>query len=263
MKIKLSAVIPTTQYGNIQPEFEIDENDISNGKGFEFIESKIQAVWDKYGERPLVSKSGNSKRIKAFVGGEIDYDAENHTYSWNGEKYLSGSEYAKSKQKPFDSDRISKAMGDKFNVKPEDIQAMWTLKSDVSKGFGTALHAALELYGKYNGLAAQIEKETHIHDHPVIKKAVEGFYMGRENEKAEYEIFVVDHGSKRAGTIDRLVINAPKTCIVEDYKTNVKEDISYWKDQLDFYAGILEANGWKVEKKRIHHWTGEWRVIEV
>ncbi|MBA3678767.1 PD-(D/E)XK nuclease family protein [Candidatus Saccharibacteria bacterium] len=263
MRIKLGATIPTVAFGNIQPEFEIDENDMANGKGIDYVEGKIQDLWAKYGDKPL-QVSSTAKRLKAFAGGEIDYDNISHTYTWNGQKYLSGSAYARQFDKPFDTVAISGAMAKKWDVDATDIQAMWKLKSEVSKGFGTAIHAALELYGRYSDIAAKLEKTTHLHDHPVIQKAVEEFYKGRKDEKAIYEALIIDHENKRAGQVDRLLVTSRKTCRIQDYKTNAsiaKNIDTYWH-QLSFYAAIMVANGWTVEGLDIFHWDGEWHTYQ-
>lgn len=278
MKIKLGAVIPTVQYGNLQPEFEVDVESEDIEEATLKLESHIQALWDKYGEKPLAPKQGTTKRLKAFVGGEIDYDEVNHVYSWNGEKYLSGSEYAKGRQEVFDANMISGLMAKNLGKTKEEVDlakakilAMWELKKNISTNFGHSIHGALELHGKYlklsNALDAhratkeQEAKNTHLHDHPILKQAVESFYEGREGEQAEYECLIVDHKAKRAGCIDRLLITAPNTCIIQDFKTNVKDDKEYWEDQLTFYAGIMEAAGWKVLGKEIHQYNREWKKV--
>lgn len=265
MKYTVTAVIPTVQYGNIQPSIEVEADSFEEAQSL--VMPHIEQLWSTYADKPLPKRAGNSITVQCFVGGSINYDDSTHTYTNDkGEVYLSGSQYAKSLEKLFNLEGISKVMATKWGVDAKDIKAMWKLKNDVSKGFGTAMHKALELYGKYNGLATQIEKTTHLHDHPVIKKAVESLYAGRESEKAEYEVFIVDHQAKRAGQIDRLLIIKDtelggKICRIQDYKTNA--DISdkldnYW-EQLKFYAGILEANGWTVEGCDIFHWNGEWK----
>lgn len=270
MKIRLGAVIPTVQYGNLQPEFELDTADYLPPRSGGYIvtedmlmadlEGRIQALWDKYGEKPLTTNS-NSKRLKAFVGGEIDYDAGAHAYSWNGQAYLSGSQYAKQFEKPFDAQKISQALAEKFKVDGAEIRKLWELKADISKGLGTMIHSALEMYGRYSDLAAALDKTTNLHDHPIVKKAVESFYEAHK-DKAEYEALIVDHQNKRAGQVDRLVILGDKHCRVEDYKCNAvmtPEKLKvYWK-QLEFYGEIMEANGWKVDPPVIHHWDGEWK----
>lgn len=262
-KVVLRAVIPVAQYANMQPEIEAEADTYEEAMAI--AEARLATFWNKYveGDKKLPTSSGT--KLKAFVGGEINYDPVAHVYTNDaGEVYLSGSQYAKQFEKPFDSQAIAAKMATKYSVSADDIVAMWELKSDVSKGFGTAIHAALELYGKYNGLATALERDTHLHDHPIIKKAVQGFYEGREAEQAEYEILIVDHANKRAGQIDRLLITGDKRCRVQDFKTNAdlpKDKVElYWK-QLGFYAGIMEQAGWIVEGLDLFHWDGEWKTL--
>ena len=260
MKFSITSVIPVTNYGNIQPSIEVEADTFEEAQAM--VEPKMLELWNKY--NPGIMQSGNVVRLKAFVGGEIDYDEQAHAYTWNGETYLSGSQYAKQFEKPFDRDAISSKMAAKYGVKAKDISDMWELKARTSREFGTAMHSALELHGRYNVLASQLERDTHVHDHPVIKKAVEGFYKGRENEVAEFEIVAVDHQAKRAGRIDRLLITGDKKCRVQDFKTNAdltKSLETYWK-QLGFYGEILKAGGWTVEGLDIFHFDGDWKHHE-
>lgn len=247
----IRAHVPTQQYGFV--EIEGDPTD----------QAEIERLYNYYAESPVAFKGGTTKRVKAFVGGEIDYDEVNHVYSWNGEKYLSGSEFAKKGQKPFDTTAISSKMATTHKVKAQDIADVWKMNSELSRDFGTVIHKALEMYGKYRALAEGMEKEYHISSHPLLKVAVESFYAGREKEIAEYEVLVVDHKTKRAGTIDRLLITAPNTCEIQDYKITTKDDKQYWTDQLGFYKGILEANGWTVTAKTIFKYNGKWEAIQV
>lgn len=231
--------IATGQYEFL--ELEGDQTDIP-----EMIKAQ-----QTYGEKPMSVSSGVTVRLTDFFGNEIDYDVQNHVYSWKGEVYLSGSQYAKQFEKPFDKDKISAAMAKRDGIDPQTLLDQWELNGEVSRGFGTALHGALELFGKYGKL----------HDYPFIKDAVQRFYEAH-TEKAEYEVLIIDHAKKHAGRIDRLVILGDKLGRVEDYKTNseLKEDKLnvYWK-QLEFYGGILVANGWKVAPPVIHHFNGSWK----
>lgn len=249
--IKLTAHIPTEQYGFMEVSGDLED------------QSEVERLYNHYAENPINFAPTNRKLIKAFVGGEIYYDDLAHSYTNEaGEVYLSGSQYANQFKKPFDKYNIAKKMATKYGVQAQDIIDMWELKGDVSKGFGTAMHASLELYGKYSGLATALERDTAMHDHPIIKTAVKAFYDGREKEKAEYEVMVIDHKAKRAGQIDRLLITGDKKCRVQDYKTNadITKDLDvYWK-QLGFYADILKADGWTVEGLDIFHWDGEWHT---
>lgn len=263
MKYTIAAVIPTMQYGNIQPSIEVE------AETFEEAESQvmpyIESLWERYGEKPLSVKTqviANIKRLKDLFGSEIDYDEVNHVYSWKGEIYESGSQHAKKFEKPFDGKKIAQAMAKKYGVEPEDILKMWELKARTSREFGTALHSALELYGRYDGLAKELERDTAMHDHPVIKKAVESFYEGREDERAEYEVLVVDHTKKRAGQIDRLLIAGENDCTVQDFKINAvmtPDKLKVYGEQLKFYSGILRANGMNTKPEQIFHYNGEWK----
>ena len=264
MKFSLSATIPVVQYGNLQPTLEVEAETFE--EAFVEIMPRMKYIWDKYAEpgRDLKERDTSTrKRVQAFVGGEIWYDDATHTYTNDaGEVYLSGSQYAAQFEKPFNSQAISAKMAAKYGVDAADIVGMWELKAAISRAFGTSIHEALELYGKYGKLAAALDKTTHLHDHPVIKKAVESFYEAH-TAPAEYEVLIVDHTNKRAGRIDRLELNWDmKTFRVQDYKTNAditKHLPSYWK-QLEFYGSIMEAHGWVAQGYDIFHWDGEWHT---
>jgi hypothetical protein len=255
---KIGATIPVTQYGNLTPVYEVEAATIEEAQAIAL--PYLESLWARYCETGRELRTGGHK-IKAFVGGDIDYDALTHTYSCKGETYLSGSQYAKQFEKPFDGQAIAAKMAAKFGVSPANILDMWKLKSEVSAGFGTAIHAAIELCERYRGLSTAMEKTTHLHDHPIIKKAVEGFYALQDANPAEVEIVIVDHQAKRAGRVDRLLVTGPKHCRVQDIKTNADITKSlpiYWK-QLEFYGDIMKANGWEVEGLDIFHWNGQWQ----
>lgn len=251
MKFKFH--VPTQQYGFLEIDGDVDEL------------PEMEKFYNKYAETKINFRdTGNRKLLKAWVGGEVYYDDVAHMYTnEQGDKYLSGSVYAQLGEPEFDTDSITAKMA-KNGVTPADIATMWMMKADISNGFGTAIHAALELYGKYQKYEGKLSKDYHLHDHPVIKKAVESFYKGRK-ENALYEALVVDHKRKYAGQIDR-VVKEGDIYYIEDFKTNGElkpaKLTNYWK-QLSFYASIVEASGLKVGGLRIHHWNGgDWKTYE-
>jgi len=254
--VRINAHIPTQQYGFIELTDLPDDP------------AAVEKAYNKYAEQPisLNSKpleSDTFKELTDFFGNKILYDEVNHQYSWKGEVYESGSQYASKFEKPFNKQAIAGKMAAKYNVGAQDIIDMWELSGRVSMEFGTAIHSSLELYGKHRELAVALERDSALHSHPVIRKAVQTFYEGRENEKAEYEVLIVDHKNKRAGRIDRLLINGDKDVTVTDYKTGaeLKPDKLkvYWK-QLEFYSGIIQANGWETRPEQIFHYNGEWKT---
>lgn len=264
MKIKeytLEATIGLPEYSNVKPSITL-----SDVEDFEAAHNQATAyldkVWAQYGKQ-LPKVGGDRQKLEAFVGGEIYYDDATHTYTNEaGEVYLSGSQYAAQFSKPFDKQRIATAMAAKFKVSAQEILDMWELSADASKGLGTAIHAAMELWGKYSKISTLMEKTSHISKSPILSAPAVSFYESRGDEKAEYEIFVVDHATKRAGQIDRLLITGPKRCRVQDFKTNgelTKDKLAEYFEQLKFYGEIMQANGWEVEPPEIHHWSGiEW-----
>jgi hypothetical protein len=251
--MKLTFHVPTQQYGFLEIEGNPDETEI------------MEKLYNQYAETPVSFKKGNRKLLKAWVGGEVYYDENAHQYTNEaGDVYLSGSTYADSFKAPFDTLAITKKMAEKSGVAQDDIIKMWEMKRDISNGLGTAIHAALELYGKYNGLAEKIGKDYSQHDHPVIKQAVDEFFKNHK-EQSLYEVLVVDHARKYAGQIDRLTKDKD-SYYVEDFKTNAdmpKDKLNGYWNQLSFYASIIEAGGKKVAGLRIHHWKGtEWTTYE-
>ncbi len=279
MKIELGATIPVGQYANIQPKFEaeitnemmLNDPDVEHKVQAE-LETKMQNLWTKYTGKPLEthgealgSTIDDFVKLDAFVGGSIWYSDSKHEYrNDKGEVYLSGSQYASQFDKPFDAQSIASKMSAKSGVPTDDIVKMWEMKRDISNGYGTALHLAMQLYGEYHKHSEAFEKNYHIHDLSVFGDATKSFYATRHDEEAVYEALVVDHARKYAGQIDRLV-KKNGTYFVEDFKTNAELDpkklATYWK-QLSFYASILIAGGLQVDGLVIHHWDGKkWTTI--
>lgn len=256
IKFKIGATIPVVRYGNLMPELEVEAESYENAVALAM--PKLEALWNRYCEPGSELRQGDRQQLEAFVGGSIYYDPVRHEYTNEaGEHYVSGSEYAHTFEEPFDTVKISEAMARKHGVSAADIRAMWAMKADISRGLGTALHAALELYGRYDGLATKLNRTTNLHDNPMVMEAVKQFYA-EHNEPAEYEVLVVDHAAKRAGRIDRLVQRSETEFFIEDFKTDVsiEKKLPKYQKQLSFYAAILGAAGMSVGGLRVHHWDG-------
>lgn len=196
-------------------------------------------------------------------------DRIKHTYqNVDGLRYLSGSTFSHKFIADFPKDRISKAMAAKAKIDQSDILKMWETNAEASTSLGTAIHAALELYGKYKptSIATKGTPESVSHKNPLLKAVQKLFFEDRLKETALYEAFVLDDEEMLCGFIDRLLIIDPvsKIARVQDYKTN--PDINkpktilppftdtihntelgaYWL-QLSFYAYILARRGWIIE----------------
>lgn len=269
MKIKqltVSATIPTQQYANMIPSITVEVEDNYEAAQALAI-AKIQELSTRFAEPGKALVDGSRAILTDIFGQKIYFDELSHTYTnGKGQVYLSGSQYAKRFEKEFPGDIISGKMSAASGVDQQLIQEAWQAKADVSSGFGTAIHKALENYAKYKEMAVILDKQYHIHDHPIINKCVTEFYKGREKEVTLNEALVIDHERRLAGTIDRLLLvdKKKKICRVQDFKTNATIDDKlavYWH-QLSFYASILTAKGWTVEGLDIFHYNGKWTTYQ-
>lgn len=293
VKYTLTAVVPVAQYANLQPAVEVEADSIEEAE--KQVLPYIEEFYNKYSEK---SKIGAAKRVadkkgrkleKDLFGNEIFYDDEKHEYSNSlGEVYLSASQYAKEDE--FDADYWAHDIAQRYGLDEraeEQIKAMWEVNGNASNSFGTAVHAAIELFGEHRELADKIDidlktgerkkldakndKNSSMSKLPFLQEVVEKFFTKeRLAEKARYEVLVVDHKNKRAGRIDRLVKNEDGTFSIRDMKTNykiLKKEKDTYSRQLSFYGDLLIANGAKLSEEKplvLHHLKdGEWKDIEV
>lgn len=297
-KFTITAVIPTVQYGNIQPQYEVEAESYEEAE--KIAMPYIEKLWAKYcakgselpqkapAEEAAATSTAKVKYIKMvseITGVALAFDPLAHKYvNKQGKQYLSGSVFAHKYQHEFDEQKIVPDMAAKHEVPEEDIKNLWKIKGEASTSLGTAIHAALEMYGKYHALGEKLGSNkkpvvnTALHDQPILKNIVQKFFKDRMKEDAEYEVFVADDELMWCGQIDRLLITdrKKKICRIQDYKTN--SDVNkkgfngkllapfddmpdtplsgYWL-QLSFYARIMQKHGWTVEGLDVLHFDGE------
>jgi hypothetical protein len=258
MRFKLSAVIPVVQYGNIQPEIELE------GDNFDELKKEatkyIENLWSEYGEKPMKNVS-EFKEYKTFTGETVLYDDKSHSYTdLNGKKLISGSEFSKRHQKPFDREMISGMVSKKHKVPKESILDMWDRNSEISTTFGTSLHLAMEQWflNKENGT----ENEYHLPKPQFLKDAVLSFPL--KDEIVIPEAFVSDVENKMVGQVDGLVEVRDERAIPEvvsyriiDYKSdsNIKKNIGHHALQLNFYRTALENKDVFIEGMEIWNYA--------
>jgi hypothetical protein len=287
IKVSLTAVIPVYQYANLQPTVEVEADTFEEAR--DKAMAQIKTVWDSVSEggKSLDVKGVQTSQAKLvtktcdFTGSKVLMDEEAHKYfDGNGNPYQSGSSFAHRFKTKFEAGPISGKMAGKYGVSQQDILDMWSKNAEASTSLGTAIHAGLELYGKYLELSQTIKgtNESALHKNPIVREAVEKFFKGRENEKALYESFAANVDKRMCGFIDRLLfVDVDNNVVrIQDYKTNPdirkKETIlapfkgvvesstlgAYWL-QLSFYAYILEKAGYTVQGLDIFNYVnGEW-----
>lgn len=292
-QVKVGGVINLGEYSDIRPEVTVEvEEGESVAQATEAAMDELRRIWSTTDNKQLPSGRSSGvqfEKMKCYLSGaEVDFDPVSHTYYVGEDKLMSGSTWAEQFVPKFDKAMILPKSAAKLETTPEEVDAYWQSKADVSTTFGTALHQALEHYGKYKELAdkdidTKTGKSKGLGIHPSLAPIVEAYFEGRENEVAVYEPFIADLKNLRCGQVDRVVITGDKKCVIHDYKTNgdlfkqgtpktlkspytflPNQPIGKYALQLSFYKAIFEAHGWEVEGLIVDHWTGEvWEEIEV
>lgn len=266
-KYKLTAVIPTTSYGNLQPSVEMEGENLAELKETSF--EHIKEVWKQYGEKPMTDNFAGGVELDTFTGETIVYNDATHKYfDTKGNMLISGSEYAKTFTKPFNKEMLLPKTATAWKVSKDDLEEIWDLSGKVSTEYGTALHHALEIYHRFKDVGAKIQEAKKLEDNYVLAKLppVRAAVLEFEEKfglNAELEVLVSDVKNLRAGRIDRLEIldEKKKVCRIGDFKTNYEmtdKKLETYQHQLSFYAGILQEHGWTVEGLDVYHYSDGW-----
>ncbi len=257
MKIKIEGTIPTTQYGNLRPTFELESDD-----DLPLAVEGLKDLWNRFGETPLKDKSSGGVKLTTYTGEDILWNESTHTYTdMAGNVLLSGSKYADQQSPKFDLAMMLPKTATAWGVPEVSLKDIWKFNGDISTHYGSAIHTALELYHRYHltGLAIQTKKELDANyilpKNKHLRKIVESF-IELFGADAVSEVLVSDVANGMAGTIDRLQIIEGNVVRVGDYKTNAEMDskkmLKYQK-QLSFYAHILNNKGFKVQGLDLFH----------
>ncbi len=297
----IEATIPTVQYGNIKPSLSMDPDDFGSweemrdealrrlksisdmtaGEGYTF---EVRGLPANAGRTVETVLKANKTLVSELTGATVFYDDEAHKYTdKEGNSYLSGSKFPDRFYPAFDSKMIIDKLTEKYpDISGMDISTMWGINGTASTSFGTAVHAALENYDRFNSIGAVLagdgDRNKALSKNAIIRAIVEKFHEGREQEDVLSECFIANEEYKLAGTIDRLkfVDREKKIVRIQDYKTDgdILEKRYQVKDspfkgkvpntllglhllQLSFYAFILKEAGYTVEGLDVFWLNGE------
>jgi hypothetical protein len=270
-QVEMTAVIPTTQYGNIQPKFTLEGGTVEKmkEKGLELI----QEVWDEYGEKPLKKKTDapvdgiEFEQKLSFTGENILWSEYLHEYrSLDGTRLISGSEYNSLTEKPFNSALLSEKSGNAWGVNKDELADLWKINGKIATDYGTAVHTALEAYMRFHQLGAIVQEKKGLeHNYALPKNEyLRDTVLSFVNMFGTFdlaEVFVTDTKNRMAGQIDGVNIldMQAKVCSLGDYKTNFemkKSKLKGYTKQLNFYRTALENKGWTVESMNVYHLNG-------
>lgn len=292
-KYSLTAVIPTVQYGNVQPTIEGD--DLAK------IEAEMRVLWDKYASEPLKVKEAttqpegsdtsqnstshmvSAQEITTFTNEKIRYNDISHTYyDLEGNELMSASTHAQKYAKPFNREALLPVCAKAWGVKAEDIAEIWDMNSEVSTLYGSSLHKALELYAEHSQdgrkiIDAKIAKGKEpegapnyvLPNHPYLAQVVKDFYnLPQPTGVVHSEVFLSCIRDGIAGQADRILQTGENTYRVQDFKTGKeidKEKKKVYQIQMSTYADMIKKAGMIVEEDMdiFHHDGKEWSIITV
>lgn len=266
---RLSATIPTGQYANIIPEIEVEAETFEEARDIALL--RIQDISDHYSQVPLKRKETSIEAfelVTTFTGEQVKWYADRHEYTdLEGNHLISGSEYAHSFEKPFDTIMLSGKVATKHKVDAARVAEAWKANSKTSTTFGSSLHLAMEQWFRFRDVACG-DKEYNLAKPAFLRAAVKAFPL--KDETILPEVVLSNIANKMAGTTDGLLILGEKTCEIEDYKSDsdIVKNLPKHFRQLSYYAKILQLAGWSVGKVTVWNWTDKWdrydsEVLEV
>lgn len=202
---------------------------------------------------------------------DMSFDKLSHTYTYKQRKLTPTSNKVKEFVEPFDTKGIVKAFALKNNLKPIDVEKMWTDGAKVACDYGTAIHDFGERYAiaKFiNHTDLSVFIPSNAHETAVIK-----FWndIPRHIEVVCFELRMYSAIYGFAGTCDILLRNKNTgKLILSDYKTNkdlfknfrkktmlspfnflLDMPFNHYQLQLCFYQLLLEEQGYEVEERHI------------
>jgi hypothetical protein len=298
-EVTIAATVPTMQYGNLQPSITLQGADVEEvtNTGLQWIE-QIHSV---YGEKPLTKKAMSvvattKERSYNEEDVEIEYDAINHKYYYNGKELMGVTDYLKSFTAPFDASSIAKKCAEPWGMEAEDIQAMWNQNGNITSMFGTAVHEAIEHYLTYSKLRG----EAAIPKHPVLRKIVTEFLEIYHDEEQVSEVLVTDVANGFCGRTDSIAERRKQIgyeirkdgehtpayetkLVVQDWKINIESEVedrkyklkapfdnlpptklSKYQVQMSMYANMLEHSGMDVaDFAEVYVYEDKWIKYEL
>ncbi len=293
-KITINAVIPTQQYGNLQPGLEM--SDVDAKEGMEFGLNYMKELFARYSEHGGLTEHDvvlSKFTKKSFNEGvDIEFEPVKHDYTFQGKPLVGATEYIKRFYKPFDAETISSVLESKWGVPQQVIRDLWDSNGELTSIFGNVVHRALEYYEKFKGYGEIIssqQKESFnycLPKHPILRSIVQGFLdIPVIPGEIVTEVLVSDVASGICGHADRILIinKEKKICRIQDYKVNIESEkvdskkykvlppfnelpstkISKYQLQLSIYANMLQKSGWQVEGLDVFVYEETWKHFEL
>ena len=217
--------------------------------------------------RPYAELENKKRHVLDFFG-DLEFDAQSHTYKAKGNTLKSVSSTISKYVEPFDADRIAGYVAKSRGITKEEVLQEWEDKKNEACNKGNRVHDFGE--GHANAL---VEGVNHIEPLDGFEEAVVNFWdtIPKHIEPFLFELQMYSTNRRLAGTADIILYNT-KTgkFIIADYKTNIdlfknykgKKMLAPFDDMLDmpfskyelqlsFYQNLFERSGFEVESRKI------------
>lgn len=163
--------------------------------------------------------------IDTFTGETIIYDdAKHHYYSLDGRKLLGASTYAKDFGDTFNKDAILPRLARQWEMPEEHLDHIWSINAEISNSYGTAIHAAMELWFRYHKDGARIsslkgnEHNYCLPKNVYLRDIVLDFVSTFGELDGVPEATLSNTKKGMAGRTDIIILTGEKTCRVGDFK---------------------------------------------
>lgn len=144
----------------------------------------------------------------------IEFDSEEHKYTYQGEEFSSVTQFLEQFKIPFDKERWSLYVANRDGITQDEVLQMWSANAKKACAFGTAVHAYAEgVIKNVDGLGYTPKGKLG-----AVLKYVDSALKKLDCIK-QSEVVVYNKELKLAGTID-LVRNVGGGVAILDWKTN-------------------------------------------
>lgn len=212
------------------------------------------------------------KKLELYNSNDFKFDPIKHRYTYNGEQFVSVTQFISLFHEKFDNEYWSKYKSDQLGIPQEEILQSWKELNDRSNFIGTSTHNWIESYFKkvYQELPVDIDVIDRINKFNV---AFCKYLYKLTPIKFEQRIF--SRKWKIAGMIDSIFLYK-NSIIIIDYKTNkdftdddhpkgryekllspfenfYKNHLTEYSIQVSLYSLILEEIGIKINMCYLLH----------
>jgi len=154
--------------------------------------------------------------LEKYEDPEFKFYLKNHKYTFNGDHYISVTQFISRFHKKFDSEFWSQKKANERGVKKEDILLEWKNLNDRANFIGTSTHNWIENY--FNKIYQELPNDLDVIDRINKFNKLFGSHLWKL-EPIKFEQRIFSKKWKIAGTIDSIFKYGNKIIIL-DWKTN-------------------------------------------